>query len=210
MHPRQIDRFFRVFARELAAPATVILTGAAAGSLWGHVRPSLDVDFAIRPARGRRLPSWSRIERAAERTVRLTGIRANYAEDIDRWSAVSLLDYARHTTRYRRFGDLEVRLLDPLYWSIGKVTRYLSPDERDLVAVLQARRVAPSPLVHLWARALRQSPRSPALTQFRRQAEHFLRTHGRTIWGADFDAEHALWQFRLALAGPGNVAPARR
>lgn len=199
MHPKQIDRFFRIFSRELGAPARVILTGAAAGSLLGHVRPSLDIDFAIRLSARRSAASWSRIDQAIERTTRLTGIHANYAEDIDRWSAVSLLDYRRHTLPWRRYGSMDVRLLDPAHWSIGKLARYLPPDERDLVAVLKAKPPAPGTLLRLWARALRQSPRSLALTEFRRRVEEFIRAHGRTIWGRNFDSEAALRTFHRVL-----------
>ena len=198
MTPRQIDQFFRALGRQLEVPARAILTGAAAGSLWGHVRPSLDVDFAIRPA-GRGRGAWQHIEQAVERASRLTGIRAHYAEDIDRWSAVSFLDYRRHTTPYRRYGLLDVRLLDPAYWSIGKMTRYLDLDVRDLVHVLSRQRVPPCRLVALWARAIRHSPRSPALGQCRRQIEHFLRTFGHAIWGQTFDAERAIRLFHRRL-----------
>ncbi|MBI2495869.1 MAG: hypothetical protein HYY90_03295 [Candidatus Omnitrophica bacterium] len=199
MVPTQIERFFRTLAQECDEPATVILTGAAAGSLWGHIRPSVDIDFAIRPSRRSRR-RWAAIEEAIERTVRRTGISANYAEDIDRWSSVSLLDYQRHARPYRRFGTLRVRVLDPAYWSIGKMSRYLDPDVRDVVAVFRRHPVALPRLLRLWARAARASPRSLAVTQFCRQAEHFLRTDGRAIWGRAFDAERAIARFRIHLA----------
>jgi hypothetical protein len=201
MTPRQIERFFRLMGRELEEPVVVLLTGAAAGALWGHVRPSLDVDFAVQLG-SRRQGAWKRLESAVEQACRLTGIRANYAEDIDRWSSVSFLDYRRHTRPYRRFGRLQVRLLDPGYWSIGKVARYLDPDVRDLAAVLKRQRVAPAPLVRLWAAAVRRSPRSAALTQFRNHAEHFLHAYGRRVWGRSFEAEAATRAFRRALAPP--------
>lgn len=206
MDPSQIDRFFATLNEQLPQFVRIILTGAAAGSLLGHVRPSLDIDFAVlSPRRGPE--AWAKIEAAVERTTRLTGIRANYAEDIDRWSSVSLLDYPRHTKPYRRFGRVEVRLLDPAYWSIGKIGRYLPPDCRDLEAVLRQQRVAHDRLVRLWARALLASPRSPALTQFRDHAEDFLRTSGPVIWGARFDPERAIRQFRGALTS--KAAPRR-
>jgi len=194
MNQRQIDRFFRVLARELDESATVILTGAAAAALWGHVRPSVDIDFAIRLAR-RGQARWRKIEEAVDRTVKLTGIQANYAEDIDRWGPITLLDYWRHTLPYRRFGRLNVCLLDPAYWSIGKISRYLDPDVHDLAAVLKHRHIPATRLVHLWARALRKSPPSMACLQFRKQGEHFLGTYGRTIWGRRFDPEQAIRHF---------------
>lgn len=203
MTRQHIHRFFQVLARELDQPATVILTGAAAAAVWGGVRPSLDVDFGITPARGGS-SRWRALEEAVARTTRLTGIQANYAADIDRWGAITLLDYRRRTLPYRRFGTLTVRLLHPAYWSIGKMTRYLAPDLQDLVTVLRAQRVPVASLVRLWGRALRRSPPSAAVTHFRNQAEHFLRHHGRTVWGTAFDPERAVRCFRRA-AGLSHV-----
>lgn len=201
MNQSQIDRFFRILARELNAPATVMVTGAAAAALWGHARPSVDIDFAITfaPAGRRR---WDALEVAVQRTTQVTGIGANYAEDIDRWGAITLLDYTRHTHRYRRFGTLDVRLLDPAYWSIGKVSRYLAPDVQDMEAVLRGERVPAARAIRLWARALRASPRSTACAQFRRQVEHFLRGSGRKVWGRSFDTEAAIRLFHHQLATP--------
>lgn len=196
MTPRQIDRFFRILASELDRPASVILTGAAAGSVWGHVRPSLDVDFAIRLPARRNRRDWQRVATAVERTTRLTAIQANYAEDIDRWGAISLMDYRRRAIPYRRFGKLDVRLLDPATWSIGKLTRYLDPDVHDLIAVLKRQRVPMARLVRVWGKALRASPPSTTCTQFRKQTEHFLYTYGRTIWGRGFNPTQAIQQFR--------------
>ena len=198
MNPTQIDRFFRTLADRLDEPATVILTGAAAGSLWGHVRPSLDIDFAIRPAKYSPR-AWTRIEQAIAQASRLTGITANFAEDIDRWSAVTYLDYRAHTRLYRKFGRLDVRLLEPAYWSIGKITRYWESDTNDLAQVLARQRVAPTTLARLWARAIRASPRAPELTECRRHAEHFFLTFGTRIWGPSFQAERIIRQFHRAL-----------
>jgi len=207
MSPEQIDRFFRTLAKEVQTSTTVILTGAAAGSLLGHVRASADVDFAILtgsddPAR------WQQLEAAIARVERLTKIQAQYAEDIDRWSSISLLDYRRHTRRYRRFGLLDLRILDPPYWAIGKLSRYLPQDREDLVAVLKRHRLSADSLLRLWARALRASPRSLALTQFRDHIEDFLRAEGTRIWGRTFDAEAATRRFRRALA-TGSTRQAR-
>jgi len=191
---RQIQRFFRVLSREFSKPARLIVTGAAAGSLWGAVRPSLDIDFGVTMV-GADRGDWEAFAGAVARTVQLTGIRADYAEDLDRWGAIALLDYQRHTLLYRAFGQLDVRLLDPVYWSIGKISRYLDPDVRDLVAVCKRRRLPADRLITLWARALRSSPPSTACTLFRTQVEHFLRTYGRVIWGKRFDTEDAIRQF---------------
>ena len=194
MDTTQIDRFFHLVSRDLTQPVRVILTGAAAGALWGSVRPSMDIDFALIP--GRRTEAfWNRLAQAIEEAARQIGIRVDYAEDIDRWSSISLLDYQRHTRLYRRFGRLEVRLLEPAYWSIGKMTRYLDPDVRDMVLVFKRQRLGPERLARVWGKALRKSPRSGALSQFRRQVEDFLRIHGRGIWGKKFHAARTLRRF---------------
>lgn len=203
MSPEQIQRFFRVLAKEFTMPATVILTGAAVGSILARVRASHDIDFAMTPARPDPA-TWSLIETAIARTERLTGIEAQYAEDIDRWSSVSLLDYRQHTRRYRRFGALEVRLLEPTYWAIGKLSRYLPQDKDDLTVVFAAQRRPVASLIRLWARALRESPRSQALTQFRDHVEDFLRTSGWHIWGPSFDADVTIQQFRRLLRVSGK------
>ena len=197
MQPRTIDRFFTMLAREFGQSATVIVTGAAAGSLLGHIRPSQDIDFGVTLA-GRSPKAWEAFQAAVDRAVRETGIAVNYAEDIDRWSAITLLDWRRHTLAHRRFGRLTVRVLDPVYWSIGKLGRYFELDIDDAVSVLRDRHIPAARLIPVWAKALRKSPRSTAISQFRAQVEHFLRTYGRTIWGRRFDPEAAVRQFHRA------------
>lgn len=199
MQPERIDAFFEALASHLRKPATVILTGAAAGSLLGHVRSSVDIDFAIRLTLST-ATGWAAVEQAVSLTSRDTGITASYAEDIDRWSSVSLLDYRQHAKVYRRFGTLTVCILDPAYWSIGKIGRYLESDANDVAEVLRVQRVPLRRLLALWIRVLRESPPSTALTDFRYHAESFLRIFGRTVWGSRFNAQHAIESFRRQLA----------
>jgi hypothetical protein len=194
MTPRQIDYFFKVLSEQLDHEARAILTGAAAGALWGRVRPSVDVDFALE-LRHRDARSWEKIEKAVERTTRLTGIQANYAEDIDRWGLISLMDYENHTRLYRRFGLLRLELLEPAYWSIGKMTRYLEPDIQDMIGVFRRQHIGWKALVAIWGKALRASPRSATLAQFRRQVEDFLRHYGRSLWGKTFPLDLAVKRF---------------
>src|SRR5207248_852519 len=130
MKRRQIDAFLAILARELGAPGRAYVTGAAAAALWGRARPSVDIDLGLelrRKAGG----WWQQAEAAVARTSLLTGITASAAEDIDRWGMITLLDYRRTSRLYRRFGALEVRLLNPTQWAIGKITRYLGSDVRD-------------------------------------------------------------------------------
>jgi hypothetical protein len=216
-------------AAELDRPARAYVTGAAAAALWGCVRPSLDVDLGLvltarRKARRGVRPdgpssqepssvdaSWDVVERAVARACGATGIAASVAEDIDRWGMITLLDYRETSHRYRRFGRLEVRLLDPLHWSIGKLTRFLDADVHDVIAVFRARRVDARAAARLWGRAVRASPASTTQFTFRRHVEGFLRAHGRAIWGRAFDAEACVGHFQRAARMRSAVfTPPRR
>lgn len=201
MNRRQIDRFFDTLAREVEAPTRAFITGAAAAALWGRVRPSVDIDFAL-DVRSRAADRWREVEQAVERATRLTGIPASFAQDIDRWGMITLLDYKRTSRPYRRFGKLEVRLLHPINWSIGKLTRLLEPDVEDVIDVFKRRSVDPHVAARTWGRALRASPPSTAQFQFRRHVEHFVRGHGRRIWGAELDLEDTVRRFHRAARIP--------
>lgn len=190
MTSREIDAFFQCLAKHVNRPVRIILTGAAAGAIWGRVRPSIDIDFAIEWRGGQ--GGWPAIEEALTRTQKLTGIPAQYAQDIDRWGQISLLDYKKHTSLYKRFGDVEVHTLDPAYWSIGKVARYLDPDIQDLADALSRKKIPVKRLVRVWGEAVKKSPPSTAVFEFRTHAEHFLKAYGRKIWGSAFDAESAV------------------
>lgn len=205
MTRRQIERFLATLAGELAVPARAFVTGAAAAALWGRVRPSLDIDLGLE-LRGRRRPSWDVALRAIDRTTKLTGIPTNVAEDIDRWGMITLLDYKRSSRRYRSFGQLEVRLLNPVNWSIGKLTRYLDPDIADVADVFRSQKITPLAAARTWGRALRASPASTAQFQFRQHVADFFERRGRSIWGASFDAAAAIRRFETAA----GIAPRQR
>ena len=197
MTPRQIERVMATLAAELGIPARAYLTGAAAAALWGRVRPSYDVDLGLEPKENSRA-SWALVQRAVERTTKLTGVAVSVAEDIDRWGMITLLDYKRTSRRYRKFGKLELRLLHPANWSIGKLTRGLDSDLRDVAEVFRRQRVPLARVTSTWGRALRASPASTAQFQFRRNVEHFLRERGRRIWSSTFDPAAATAAFRRA------------
>jgi hypothetical protein len=203
MNKRLIDRFLATLAAELNVPARAFLTGAAAGALWGRVRPSLDIDLGLE-LRGTAGRSWeATVEPAVQRTTRLTGVPASVAEDIDHWGMITLLEYKRTSKLYRRFDLLEVRLLDPVHWAIGKLTRALEPDLRDVLEVFRKQEVPVARTANTWGRALRASPPSTSQSQFRRHVESFFRTEGRRIWGRRFDAEAAIRRFERAA----RIAP---
>jgi hypothetical protein len=212
MTRRRIERFLSTLAGELGRPARAFVTGAGAVALWGRSRPSVDIDLGVElVGRGQR-PDWDTVQRAVDRTVRLTGIPANVAEDIDRWGMITLLDYRRSSRLYKRWGALEVRLLDPAHWAIGKLTRYLDSDVRDLVQVLRMRSVPPATAARIWGSALRASPASTTQFQFRVHVERFLTEHGRRIWGGAFDAAQVIRAFHRAariVPTPSRTASVR-
>ncbi len=129
MNRKQIEHYFKIVDKIYAKKCRIILTGAAAGALYGRVRATMDIDFSAEAA------DWEGFSKAVEEASVRTGIAAQYAEDIDRWSAITFMDYKKHTFIYGRFGRTEVRLMEPSYWAIGKLSRYLDPDIGDLVRV---------------------------------------------------------------------------
>lgn len=185
-----IDRFFEDLGRRLDRPVRILLTGGAAGVLQGISRATYDIDFEIRL---RRLPEgsrrardeWERVQKGIEATARATGITPQYDEDIDRWSSIALP--VKRGKLYRRFGKVEVRILDADLWAIGKLTRFLSTDVQDLRVVLSKARVDPQAAVKLWGKALGISPTSSSQATFRKQVETFLNQYAQEIWGTSVD-----------------------
>jgi hypothetical protein len=206
MTPRQIERVMATLAAELGIPARAYLTGAAAAALWGRVRPSHDVDLGLETNQKSRA-SWELVQRAVERTTRLTGVAVSVAEDIDRWGMITLLDYKRTSRRYRKFGQLELRLLHPANWSIGKLTRGLESDLRDVAEVFRRQDVPVTRVTNTWGRALRASPASTAQFQFRRNVERFIRERGRRIWGGSLEIDRATAAFWRAAGIKAPTGP---
>lgn len=207
MNRQAIVRFFQLLARHFPAPCEIILTGAGAGALYGRVRPTVDLDFALRlkaGSPGAKERQWNAFGEAARRVSQRTGIALQYAEDIDRWSSITLLDYERHTRPFRKFGKMEVRLLEPAYWAIGKLARYLDPDLRDVIQVFRRQKTSWRRLCPVLGRALRRSPKSTAGFLFRRQVEDFLENYGRETWGRRYPAGEAIYLFHRAarIASP--------
>lgn len=197
MNKRQIDNFFKILDAELQQNAGIILIGAAAGTIHGSSRPSMDVDFEIKlkePGEA----EWKRLQSAINKALDKIGITANYAEDIDRWGMITLLDYRKKTSFYKKYGKLAVRVLDPAYWSIGKMTRFIDPDIQDMIQVFRKKKVPAMRLAKVWGRALKESPRSAKLILFRRQVESFFGFYGKKIWGRSFDLDKAIRHFHKA------------
>lgn len=198
-----IDLFFTELDRRLSSSASVILTGAAAGAIYGSVRHSVDIDFEIRlkGKAGRGAESRDEVVQGliGEVSSKL-GIAANYSDDIGHWSMIDYLNYRKASMPYKRIGKLDVRLMAPEYWTIGKMTRFFEIDVKDITKVIKKKGLRPERLVSLWARALRASPLSLTKGRFRRNVDHFLNVHGKRLWGSAFDKQKAVADFKK-LAG---------
>jgi hypothetical protein len=199
MNPKEIERFFKGIAKDFNEDATVYLTGAAAGALMGGVRPSLDVDFGVELKNSKK---WEQLTAAIEKNKVLTGLGSNYDEDIDRWGMITLMDYQKHSPLFKQYGKLKVKVLEPAYWSIGKMTRYLEPDIADMEMVFRKKKVSAALLTGVWGKALKSSPRSASLLLFRKQVEDFLVHSGSEIWGNAFDAAGAIKDFHQSAGIP--------
>lgn len=198
-----IDLFFIELDRALSGPASVILTGAAAGAIYGNVRQSADIDFEIRLKRKKKKRGRSQdeiIQGLIREVSSKLGIAANYSDDISHWSMIDYLDYRKSSIPYKKIGQIDIRLMAPEYWTIGKMTRFLEIDVKDLIKVIRKKRLRAGRLLSLWARALRVSPLSLTKGQFRRNVENFLHMHGKRLWGTAFDKQKAINDFRR-LAG---------
>src|SRR3990167_7891761 len=118
MNQEEIVRFFEILADRFDRKCRIILTGAAAGSLYGRVRPTTDIDFSLRietKASEDHDQLWQSFAKAAEEVSARTGIATQYAEDIDRWSSITLLDYQNHVYLFKHFKKMDVYLMEPPY-----------------------------------------------------------------------------------------------
>lgn len=191
-----INRFFRELDRELDKRAEVIVTGAAAGSLLGVARPSLDIDFEIRIHSSGGPAHFAHCRDAIERAAQKTGIAVNYSEDIGHGSMIDLLDYRKQALPYQQIGKLQIRLMSPEYWTIGKMDRFLEVDLRDILRMIKRRQLKSQRLISLWGRALTASPLSLNSGSFSRNVTHFIERYGKKIWGRDFDTDRAVILFK--------------
>lgn len=183
MDTKDIDDFFKQASKEIPTPTTIVLVGGAAALLMGGVRPTEDIDFAVTSKSPADL-----VAQGIAACEKSSGIRTEYAEDIERWSMITLLDYKKHTRPYKTFGKLKVAILEPEYWSIGKVGRYYDSDVSDMVVVFKKQKTDPKKVSRVWGRSLRESPLSDDFFHFRKHACHFAQTYGKKIWGSKFDA----------------------
>ncbi len=194
-----IRRFFKELDQELRKPAEIILTGAAAGSLLGVVRPSLDIDFEIRLKQRKRQASQLEAREIIQRIAEKVGVAVNYSENIGHWSMIHLLDYRKTALPCFRVGQLNIQVMAPPYWTIGKMARFLEVDIRDMVRMIRKKKLKPKELISLWGKALRSSPLSLELGSFSRNVTYFMGHYGKQVWGRKFNAEKGIALFNRSL-----------
>lgn len=187
MKRQQVDQFFAELSKQWSHLTRILLVGGAGALVMGGVRPTLDVDFEVQFLSKQN--SWDLFQEAVRAATQKVGIEAQYAESIERWSSVTLGDYRNHVERVGTYGKLEVCVLDPEYWSIGKMARYWDQDVQDMIAVFKRRKPDPMKLAQIWTDAIRHSPKSTQLMLAKKQALHFFKTFGEEIWGDSLSLE---------------------
>ena len=191
-----IHRFFKELNQELKRPADVILTGAAAGSLLGVGRSSLDIDFQIKILPGKKRTNSFEVRNAIQRAAEKIGIAVNYSEDIGHWSMIDLMDYEKTSLPCPRVGQLHIRIMAPGHWTIGKMARFLEVDIQDVQRIIKRREIKSGDLIPLWGRAFRSSRLSLELGIFRRNVAYFIKRYGKRVWGKKFGTEKGIALFQ--------------
>ena len=193
-----VDQYFTELNKIIKHPIRVLLTGAMAGIILGNIRPSMDIDFEIEftSIDDSKDEIILQIEAAIKETSRKLSLPAQYSEKIQGWSEISYLNYKETSNLYKKIGKIEVRLLSPEHWSIGKMARYLELDAMDVAYVFKKQTISWEKVADLWGRALKDSSRSDKSREFRNHVEDFLKHKGKKIWGDKFDPEIALDKFR--------------
>ena len=195
MRPRDIHFFFKLLDQSLNRPAQIILLGASAGALMGHIRPSVDIDFEIRLKKSKKVLHPEALETILQAVAKRSRVAVNYSEDVSHWSMISYLDYRRTAVPYKRIGKLAIKIMAPEYWTIGKMARFLDLDIQDMIKIIRIKKLKPQRLLKLWKLALEKSHLSLELGEFRRHVIQFVGTYGKGLWGRGFDPDKALKTF---------------
>jgi len=194
MKKSDLDKFFLEVEKRLQQPVEIYLTGGVLAWFYGGVRPTLDIDFALKTG-----GKWEEASRVLREVGQRLGIPLEYSEDISRWGMIGYSNFTEGARLYKKFGALSVYTLDPLVWSVGKLSRYTADDLSDLLAVFKKQKPDPDKVVRVWAQALLESPRSTEHHLFVKKVEDFLSFHGKEIWGKSFDFSKRIEDFRARL-----------
>lgn len=179
MKKEDIHQFFIELSEAYKNPVEIILIGGAASLLMGGSRPTMDIDFQIKL----KDPSdFEDLNKSMMDISQRLGIAIQFSENVERWSSLSLLDFEKHVKLYREFTNVKVFLPDPIYWSIGKIGRYLISDCQDMIAVFKKTQPDPYQLAEIWSKCIQQSPRSEQLFLVKKYMFDFFSQYAKKIW----------------------------
>jgi hypothetical protein len=195
MKRQEIDGFFKEVAKRIEGPIKVYITGGIAAWLLGGTRPTQDIDFALKSK-----SHWEQAELIINEVSRELKIPVQYAEDISRWGMIGVRSFEKNARLYKKFGHVSIYVLDPLIWSIGKISRYTADDINDMKVVFKKQKVKALDAVKVWARALKESPRSSEQYLFVRKVEDFLKHVGPKIWLQKYDHTDLFERFKRLAA----------
>jgi hypothetical protein len=196
MTRREIERFFTALSRRWTDPLDVILIGGSAAVLAGSLRPTKDVEFEARLGGTAQPEDADMIAAAVDRAIDASGVKAQFSVNIAGWSDVALPPYRDSARRWKRFGRLTVRLLEPSLYAVSKLRRGAAKDFTDLILVGRAARLSWTRVARTCGNAVRLSPPSTQLRPFVNRVEYLFKERGRELWGPRFDPEPALALFR--------------
>ena len=179
MRINDLEEFFVDVGARLKFPLRIILTGGVATGFYAQSRFTEDLDFSLQAGSSEKFDD---AEKIFQECSQIHGIQLQYSEDIERWGPLSFLNWKTTTKTVGNFGKLKVEALDPLHFSLGKISRATDQDLEDIQAVFSAQKVKGKDVAILWAKALKTSPPSSQLINVRRQMEIFLKRQGAKLW----------------------------
>jgi len=185
-----IDLFFKKLAELIEEDIDIYILGGCALILLGASRTTQDIDFEIRGA------SDETIERI-QQFCNDENIPVNFSEDAGMWGMISINNNRDTALPYSDFGKINVRILDPLDMSIGKIERFTDIDVQDVTYLIKKFSINAEELLTTWAKALNRSVKSEKSFLFRKQVESFIKTYSKSLWGLEGDEFLYLWNSLL-------------
>lgn len=176
MKKSQVRKFFKVFSEKEKQNLKIYLTGGIAAMFYGGARPTEDIDFAISL-------SNEEIVRHLDETSQFLSVPIQYSTDIQRWGMINIPDYQKGAAFLFSEASIDVYVLSPEKWGIGKLSRFFEDDVQDLYKVFSTQKPDLKKCLKYWERALAESPDSPAKKIFKNNVNYFLRKYSEEIWG---------------------------
>lgn len=190
MKKKEIDHFFHQLSSKTKIRAQIYLTGGIASLFLGGNRATQDIDFAVLAKK-----NWEEISRSIIEVSQKLAIPVEFTEDISRWGMIGFPEFERDAIFYKNFGSIKVYILDPIIWSVGKMSRYTLDDLQDIEKVFKKNKVTPDKVIKIWAEAFLKSPNSSEKNLFIKKVEDFLKHSGQAIWGKKLPVDQTFNSF---------------